>query len=284
MNIAFVCNQNLARSRVLVAFFSKLLPVCHFSSFGKIAQDGRANAGIVDSILRKWELNDLSQSAKSVSAHLDEILTYDLVFAVSEIVSQFIQEIGFKGMIVNLESEALELGIHLWDPQLVSRSKTEFELAKYLKVSYTCLVNQGLLKPFKFTSLIPFNESSTEEIMSMVMKGKSPKTYLYADLIAPLKFPLPTSDVSVSTYSFNENLQIFDFPQFGQGSEVRVLVPKHQISRPQACYLSPAWFAFLTTIDSDDLLLISPPLNKTHGVVPESYLSSLAAREIQVID
>jgi protein-tyrosine-phosphatase len=117
MKIAFVCNQNLARSRVLAAFFTGLLEEHNFFSFGVIAVEGRQNPRIINLIFEKWGLPGIKDSAQNVVSHLGELLACDIVFTVSDFVYSYIGDLGFKGKLINLELTALNLGINLTDPQ-----------------------------------------------------------------------------------------------------------------------------------------------------------------------
>lgn len=284
MKIAFVCNQNLARSRVLSAFFSKLLPNQTFSSFGIIAVEGRRNVGIIDSILGKWDLPISGCGARSVSAHQDELLTYDVIFAVSQLISSYIRDLGFRGTIVDLELEASKLGISLHDPQLISQSRCELEIAKYLKVAFSSFIDLKLVEALRFTALMPTTEASHGNVLSHVNKIEAPKTVVYADLIAPVRLLSNQNVTNVSKYSFNQKTNILEFTGPNSTEETQILIPSHPVPAPHLLYLSGTWTKFLASLDSKNLFLISPPLRKSHGVVPESFLSVLGAREIRSID
>jgi len=284
MKIAFVCNQNLARSRVLAAFFSKLLPSHTFSSFGIIAIEGRANVGIIDSVLGKWELPISEGGARSVSAHQDELFSFDIVFTVSNFISSHIRDLGFPGVIVNLELEAFKLGMQLHDPQLISQSRCELELAKYLKVAYSSFIDLKLLEAFGFTALITTTEKSQANISDHLNEYMSPKIVIYADMIAPVKLTLDQIGSRFSKFSLNQKSKTIEVADFIRTNETHVLIPSHPISVPHLLYLSDIWNAFLSSMDSENLFVITPPLRKSRGVVPESFLSVLGARGIRFID
>jgi protein-tyrosine-phosphatase len=283
MKIAFVCNQNLARSRVLAAYFSKILPQHSFSSFGIIAQEGRSNAEVINSILGKWELPNLDEGAKNINTHRKELMACDIVVSISEFISSYVTDLGFKGVIVDLELESVKLGLTLVDPQLISQSRCELELAKYLKVAYTGLVNLDLVTKFRFTALIPVDEKSVEIALSVAIKNGLPKVILYADLIAPVKIALEISDVEYSKYKFNAKLNLIEHDDWPSSDLATFIYPSHPTAMPHHLYLSNAWFQFLASLDSDELCVVTPPLTKSHGVVPESLLSALGAREIKFI-
>jgi protein-tyrosine-phosphatase len=281
MNIAFVCNQNLARSRVLSAFFSKLLPHHAFSSYGVIAIEGRRHVRIINSISRKWELPISGGGARSVSAHQNEILACDVIFAVSQFICSYIRDLGFTGTIVDLEFEASKLGIELHDPQLISQSRCEME---YLKVAYSSFIDLKLLAAFKFTAIMPTTEVSNENVLSLLNKIDDPKTVLYGDMIAPVRLSSNLNRTSVSKYRFNQKSKIIECPDLVAFSDCHFLMPSHPVLAPHLLYLSGTWSTFLASLDSENLFLISPPMRKSQGVVPESFLSVLGAREIRSID
>jgi hypothetical protein len=66
-------------------------------------------------------LDSDGRSAKNMGLHWDEIQSMDLIMAATNFIADQVSEKGFKGQIINLESEAALLGIEVVDPQLMPR-------------------------------------------------------------------------------------------------------------------------------------------------------------------
>jgi len=284
MKIAFVCNQNLARSKVLAAFFSQLLKGHNFLSFGVIAVEGKQNPVVINLIFKKWGLPSTKQPAQNVVYHLGELLSCDIVFTVSNFIYSYVGDLGFKGKLINLELSALNLGVTLTDPQLISQRRCELELAKYLKVTYSEFMAQGFLRKLKFSAIIPRNERSFYDTLTQIKLDKSVKTYLYADLIAPIKFPPGEYPKKVVNYRFDPQNCLIESDFSGTYGETQILIPTHPVSNPHEVYLNEIWTTYLASIDSENLVLITPPINSFGGVVPESFLSALSAKSIRILD
>ncbi len=280
---AFICNQNQARSQVLSAVFSKLFAPHIFLSFGLIARENTPLPMVVNSVFDYWRLNPAGRFARNMGLHQDEILELDLVIAVTTFIAEEVASMGFTGKILDLEREAVSLGIDLVDPQLMPARQCAFELAKYLKVAFSAFKKLKVVPDAqRIKALIPEQESSIGAALDLAAKSKKKdSTIVYADLVAP-RIDLIFNHLGPATkYRFHEN--IFELQPSTTGSPSKLLAPAHSVMWPASAYLGSSWTRFLANIDSEEITLITPPLKNRSGMVAESYLAALSASEVQIV-
>ncbi len=282
MNFAFICNQNQARSQVLSAYFSKLLPEHKFESFGLIGQENTPLPIVIGNVFSDWGLDPKGRFARNVSVHWDEIQSLDFVIAITSFISGEIESLGFKGEIVNLENEAELLGIEVRDPQLMSREQCAFELAKYLKATFSVLQRYGFIKNTKtIKAFIPGSESSIVSTVKLALNQMSSNSVvLYGDLLAPRRDLLNQFPKAFSKYGYNSLRSEFEF--FSIDEHSRLLVPSHTVANPAKVYLDKSWLGLFETIGQNEIILVTPPLRSHSRYIAESYLAGLQASEIQV--
>jgi len=284
MECVFICNQNQARSQFLSAVFSKLLIAYNFASFGLIAQEGSPLPIIIDSIFKDMGLDPDDRSAKNMGLHWDEIETADLIIAVTTLIAGEVAYMGFTGQIVNLESEASVLGIELIDPQHMPRRQCAFELAKYLKVTYSALQRLGYIQKHKtIKALIPEKESSISNALELALAKKhKDSVIIYGDLVAPRNDLFNKYFGSSAKYRFNGST--FSIDSASTESSREILLPAHAVMWPSKIYLGTAWLHFFEQIEEKEIILITPPMQTKKGMMAESYLAALQASEICLVN
>jgi protein-tyrosine-phosphatase len=284
MKIVFICNQNQARSQLLSAVFSKMLPTHNFDSFGLIAQEGTPLPLVIDSIFKDMGLETEGRFARNMVLHWDEIQTADLVIAVTSFIADEVVNMGFTDQLVNLEIEAAVLGIVLVDPQFMPRRQCAFELAKYLKVAFTALQRMGYVQNHQtIRALIPQRESSISNALELAFAKKNKDTVIiYGDLVAPRNDLFDNYLRLSAKYRFNG--LTFSVDLAASESSRELFLPAHAVIWPCRVYLSSAWFNLIEQTEVKEILLITPPLINRSGMMAESYLAALSASEIQLVE
>lgn len=281
--VGFICNQNQARSQVLSAVFSQVLPSHVFESFGLIAKENTPLPSVIVSVFHEWGLDPSGRVARNMALHRSEILNLNTIIAVTSTVAEEAFNLGFKGLIVDLEIEAALLGINIIDPQLMPRRQSAFELAKYLMVAYVALQNRGLIQNSRrIIAIIPERESSVRgafEIARAMEKKNS--VIVYGDLIAPRKDLIPDDLGPFAKYRFRNAK--FEMEPFPIDLEPRILLPAHSVMRPPVAYLGSVWHNFLEQIDAAEITVVTPPMKIKSGLMAESYLAAMGASEIRVV-
>jgi hypothetical protein len=173
------------------------------------------------------------------------------------------------------------LGIDLVDPQLMPRSQCIFELAKYLKVTYSALQRLGCIQIFsQVTALLPERESLIGKALEKGLTEKTKQSIiLYGDLLAPRNDVF--KEFQFSSYRFiGGEFEIH--PKTIQKTS-QILLPLHSVLWPSKTYLSGAWFRLLKSLAPAPVTLITPPMMNKSGPVAESYLCAIGASQIQFI-
>jgi protein-tyrosine-phosphatase len=280
---AFICNQNQARSQVLSAVFSELFAPHIFLSFGLIAQENTPLPLVIASLLSDWGLDPVDRVAMNMLLHLDEIFEMDVVLAVTTFIADEIRNLGFKGQIVDLQHEAELLGVDVMDPQLMPRRQCAFELAKYLKVTYSSLQRLGYIQNHKtIKALIPEKESSISNALELALEEKhNDSVIIYGDLVAPRNDLFNKYFGPTAKYRFNGST--FSIDSASTESSREILVPAHAVMWPSKIYLGTVWLHFFEQIEEKEIILITPPMQTKKGMMAESYLAALRATAIHVV-
>jgi protein-tyrosine-phosphatase len=283
MNFAFICNRNQARSQILSACFTKLLPEHNFESFGLIAHENESLPVVVNAVFEDWGLDSRFRKARNMNVHWDEIQKLDFIVAVTSFIAVEVRNLGFSGVILDLEAEAEIFGIEVRDPQLMSRNQCAFELAKYLKLSFTVFRKYGFIQESKkIRALIPENESLILPAINRAFtEVDSDSIILYGDLLAPKGGVFKHSPMLVSGYSYKASASAFEIS--GGSDYLELLVPAHAVMQPAQLYLSKAWFGLFEQINQREVILITPPSRSHSRFVPESFLAALQADELEIV-
>jgi hypothetical protein len=238
---------------------------------------------VVNSVFEDWRLDPAGRFARNMGVHKDEILDLDLVLAVTTFIAEEVANMGFTGKILDLELEAVSLGIDLVDPQLMPARQCAFELAKYLKVAFSAFQNLKVVpNAQRVKALIPERESSIGAALDLAAKSRKKESIIvYGDLVAP-RIDLIFKHLGPATkYRFHED--VFEVQPSTTGSPSKLLTPAHSVMWPASAYLGSSWTRFLANIDSEEITLITPPLKNRSGMVAESYLAALSASEVQIV-
>jgi len=283
LRIAFICNQNQARSQVLSSVFASLLSSCEFKSFGLIAREGTPLPIVIESIFQDWGLEPNGRFAKNLGIHWSEIQDMQVVVAVTSFISEEVKGLGFRGVIVDLEREALLLGVSVIDPQLMPRRQCAFELAKYLKVAVSAFQRIGVLeKGPRIFALLPESEKEIDKALSMALdQGKVGSAVLFGDLIAPPGPLALGSETVFSRFTVNESTNSVNF--LASPDDFGIYLPASAVMNPAKVYLSTSWHEFILNSATESLIIVTPPQNNATGKLAESYLCALYADEICVV-
>ncbi len=283
MKLAFVCNQNQARSQVLSSVFTTMLPKWEVESFGLIAQEGTPLPLVIESIFHDWGLDSKNLFARNLSVHWDELIETDLVVAVTSFIAEELKSLGYRGAILDLEREASRLGIAVLDPQLMPRRQCAFELAKYVKVAISALQGIGLIgRGPKILALLPESETAIVKAIEISLaKDSIGSSVLIGDLVAPRNTMSTMTTQGVSHFRVNEKSSAITIQVSSGGG--RIYLPDSACMRPSIVYLAQSWQDFILQIATEPLIIITPPLKNTTGKIADSYLAALYADEIQVV-
>jgi protein-tyrosine-phosphatase len=283
MNIAFICNQNQARSQVLSSVFASLLSSSEFSSFGLIAREGTPLPIVIESVFYDWGLDPTGRFAKNMGLHWDEILNMEIVIAVTSFIAEEVKTAGFRGVIIDLEQESNRLGIAVVDPQLMPRRQCAFELAKYLKVAVSAFQGVGVLKKSPYIlALLPEDEAAIDKAASLaIAEGKGSSSVIFGDLIAPASSLQLESNANTIKFKVSESAHSVEL--LGTPEGPAIYLPKSAALHPAKVYLSESWQSFILKMASDSLIIVTPPQKNSTGKLAESYLSALYADEIRLV-
>jgi hypothetical protein len=255
-----------------------------FESFGLIAQESTPLPLVIDSVFKDMGLDSEGRFAKNMGQHWDEIQNSDLVIAATNFIAEQVSEKGFNGQIINLESEAALVGIELVDPQHMPRRHCAFELAKYLKVTYSALQRLGYIQNHKtIKALVPEKESSIPNALELALAKKhKDSVIIYGDLVAPRNDFFNKYLGSSDKYRINGST--FSIDSASTENPMEILLPSHAVMWPSKIYISTTWLHFFEQIEKKEIILITPPMQTKKGMMAESYLAALHASEIRLVN
>lgn len=282
IHIRFVCNQNLARSQILAAYFEKIFPRDQVDSCGLIAKEGLNLPRVVAEIFDIWGLSAREKTSKNIYAHAGEMTDNTIVVSISSYISEELRNIGFKGRIVDLESYSQKLGVQLRDPQLMARSECAFELSKYVYVAYRCFVEMRLLLPTPpMKAFIPKTYSSLNRAMNYALSSCPTSVTILGDLVVP--YLEQNSIEGIEFVKFAVNSRLSEIPSLEFESNVSLYVPANTAQWPVRIYLSQSWRNLFLQAPGHGLALITPPLESGLGGEAASYLAALHSTSLEVV-
>ena len=283
MKLAFVCNQNQARSQVLSSIFTTMLPTWEVASFGVIARERTPLPMVIESVFYEWGLDPSDRFAKNMGLHWNEIRDMQIVIAVTSFIAEEVKSSGYHGEILDLEREASRLGIAVVDPQLMPRRECAFELAKYVKVAISALQGIRLIRRGpRILALLPESESAINKALEIALTKDSIRTpVIIGDLIAPRSTKSRLADQEISHFRVDEKSSSVTIQVTLDGG--RIYLPDSASMWPSRVYLSKPWQDFILQMPGESLTIITPPLKNVTGKIADSYLASLYADEIQVV-
>ena len=282
IQIRFVCNQNLARSQILSAYFESVFREIDVNSYGLIAKESSELPRIVLELFELWGLPSYGRSAKNLYAHMSETNEETLFVCVSTFISDEIRSMGFKGQIIDLEIYSREFGLELRDPQLMNRSECGFELAKYLFVAFRSFVKAGLLPPRPvIKAFIPSSNSKIQDAIIHALNTFPHAVCVFGDVVAPIQNKEAFAEFFPSVFEVESRSSSVPSQTFT--TDASLLFPSNMALSPARVYLSESWNNFFNQDPQVPIVLITPPLRVNMSGCAESFLAAYPAAEIEVI-
>ena len=282
IQIRFVCNQNLARSQILSAYFGSVFPEFDVNSYGLIAKEFSNLPRIVLELFELWGLPSYGKGAKNLYAHMSETNEETLFVCVSTFISDEIRSTGFKGQIIDLEINSREFGLELRDPQLMNRSECGVELAKYIFVAFRSFARVGLLPPSPvIKAFIPSSNSKIKDTIIHALNTFPQAVCVFGDVVAPIQNKEAFAEFSPSIFEVESRSSLIPSQTFTTGASL--LFPSNMALSPARVYLSDSWSNFFIQDPRVPIVLVTPPLRVNMGGCAESFLAALPAAEIEVV-
>lgn len=260
-----------------------MLPTWEVASFGLIARESTPLPTVIESVFYEWGLDPSDRFAKNMGLHWNEIRDMQIVIAVTSFIAEEVKSSGYHGEILNLEREASRLGIALVDPQLMPRRECAFELAKYVKVAISALQGIRLIRRGpRILALLPESESAINKAVEIALTKDSIRApVIIGDLIAPRSTKSTLAYQEISHFRVDEKSSSVAIQVTLDGG--RIYLPDSASMWPSRVYLSKSWQDFILQMPGESLTIITPPLKNVTGKIADSYLASLYADEIQVV-
>jgi protein-tyrosine-phosphatase len=281
MSIGFICNQNLARSQALGAFFSSYLIDVEIISAGVIAKENKEIPANLQEIFLNWGFETRNMRSKNLFLHWEQIKATSTLLCLTDFISEIVTDLGYKGRIVNLEDMSRNFGIPIRDPQLLPRSATEFELSKIIWLAVNALKETGDLPRKSFSkALIPtYERQLTPNFLQATAEKYPDHLILCSDIVAPLRL---TGQSGFTSFDFNPKTNSFELPS--DVTTPAILIPRFSVLSPQAVYLSSAWTGLVEMLETYKVIQITPPLNVESGMNSLAYLAAIQAEEIELLE
>ena len=273
----------MARSQVLSSIFGLLYGEYQYDSLGLIANENGTIPRLITEILEEWGLPSTNLRIKNLLNHTSLILQADLVFAMNRTIENEVQNLGFRGRIFNLDQYGANMGLTLRDPQLMSRSRCKYELAKYIKVVGS-IFRQEIVTPRHqvVSAIIPKTIRDRPRALKIaIAKKELGAKIIIADLVVPQYDLLSEGLQGMSTYQVNDNL--FRIDSLLSQVPGQISFPSHAALNPARTYLSPSWKVLCNQDLDRELALVTPPLHEGKHMIPESLLAAIHATNIELI-
>lgn len=187
--IAVVCRLNQARSIMVSAYLSRILPDLKVISAGVDAIDGQEIPLSIQRLAHDWALEIDKDFSQSVAACLDEILQAELVIVAENSFIQILVDLGIDSTkILSMQDSSFDLTQIPRDPLNLDSDAFEVELAKAIMVSVQLISKRNLLS---FAHQIEVVHPETEnEFQACLMQTLELARVANASvLVADFRFP-----------------------------------------------------------------------------------------------
>jgi len=276
--IAVICRLNQARSIVVAAYVSKLLPGHRVISAGIQAIDGQSIPMSVSQLADRWGIPIVKDFSQSIKSTQKEIMQAGLVIVAEDIFAQNIIELGMPpSKIESMQNSIFKFDQIPIDPVNLSNDSFEVELAKAIMVSAQLIRKQNLVNGTnKVTVVFPepgidFHDS-LQSLLELAKKSGA------AVLVADFRFPqtqiiekmhIPYQELIINKVSgkINTNLDQLEL------SAPCLVASRYEIDFVEEFVLS-THFADLLAVMSKDrpVYVLTGQRSSTHRQFSEPYL------------
>jgi len=275
VKILTVCRMNQARSPFAQAVITKFFPEIQITSVGIEAISGIPYLPEVISIARRWGIEISTGSSRSISTN-PEFQMADLIICAEERMSAEVNLMNPAGRVRSYESVVPDLSFMPTDPERLRGRRMETELAKVAWINIKA-VNDFLEVPRnnQIICVIPKTDLDVEVAIDWMVRERlaRPTVVIDADLRSPLARNFRA-----------RGLRVGGFSSLNQVNEFDVFSSIVEQPEPERTLLSPEWRAQLDGLGTDrQILMITSPQMTQDGPLPDSYLASIPAGNIEII-
>ena len=275
MRMLTVCRMNQARSPFAQAVITKFFPEVNVMSAGIEAIDGIPYLPEVVSTARRWGIEISAGSSRSISSS-PEFQVVDLIICAEKRISSEVNLMNPAGRVISYESLVPDLSFMPTDPERLQGRRMETELAKVAWINIRA-VNDFLEVPRnnQIVCVIPKTDLDVEGAIDWVVRERLTRSTVVID--ADLRSPLARNFRA-------RGLRVGDFSSLNQVDRFDVFSSIVEQPDPERTLLSPEWRAQIDSLGADRLILmITSPQRTQDGPLPDSYLASIPAGNIEII-
>ena len=267
--------MNQARSPFAQALIHKFFPDILVTSAGLEAINGIQYLPEVVSISRRWGIEISTGTSRSVSS-TPEFQPADLIVCAEEWIATGVKLMSPKGRVISYESVVTDPSFMPTDPEKLLGRNMESELAKVAWINVK-VVEEFLEVPKRhhITAVVPATELDVVAAIERVIEERLIRNAVVID--ADLRSPL-------ARVFRARGLRVGDFSQLIRQNDFDVFSALVEQPEPERTLLSNKWRAQIDSLGSErKILLITSPQRTQGGPLPDSYLASIPAGNIEII-
>lgn len=267
--------MNQARSPFAQATLSKHFPELTVASAGVKAVTGTNYLPEVVGVARRWGINLASGFSRSL-AEVNDLLDFDLVISAEEAMMRDVALLGYHGTSISYEQVISDTSFMPRDPAGLSGRYMQSELAKVAFVNIRAVRNFLNITPANpIIAVMPETESNIETSIDWAIAESTRLNAILidADLRVPLRIEFKKRGLQIGGFS-----QIHAQEKFDAFSSIAEQL------QPEKLFLDDWWTKTINEIASTrPVVMITAPQIIASGPLPDPYLATIAASEIQVI-
>ena len=275
MRVLTVCKMNQARSAFAEAVCRHFLSNLEINSAGVQAIQGAPFLHSVTSLSRKWGIAISEGGSKTLDLSL-ELLEAELIICAEAWMKADSRIDSVEGRVVSYEDFVPDSSFMPFDPERLTGRTLETELAKVAWVNLRAL--RDLWSDRFFHEIIAVIPETEFHVDSAIAYAKDRAHELGAVIVdADLRSPNPSG--------FRRfGLSVGSFEDFKSMRKFNVLSGLTEKAQPEAELLSLEWRDLLVEISTQQpLVLVTAPQLIPTGPLPDPFLASIWASEIQII-
>ena len=278
-----VCRHNKARSPFAEAVIKYHFPQFSVQSFGIEPTDGEPTSEFAQAIAERWGIGAIKKKASSSKSAAKIIKDSDFLIFADEALRTTLSAQTSNFSVASMNQNEIQEELRPTDPDGMAESQFERELAKVASTTLRILYEKMNSKPpYEVVAFIPRGTSDISQTLAHAhFEARNRGAVLIdADCRAPHGEELYDAGLIPIDFDFTTATRSL-LPEINDDHILRHL---RELDCPEKYFLNPIWKKLVGHYaQKSDVILVTAPRRSKSRFIPDSFLSSFFADQINVI-
>lgn len=271
MNIGVICNQNLARSQLIVSYLRKNFSGHLFFSAGVSKSQGLQFPQNVSTLAKSWNLPLIENPNQDLLNAKSLIHSADLIICADDYIFDYCQQNIFGKKLINLRELADKSELTIYDPLNLQMSEFKTMIAKYI-----FLCNEQIYElEGSSKRLIPVIPDEVDEVDEAFERAKNKAAQYENSIIIDYNLRVPNVNLTKMSNNCVSVVKQNSLEYLKPSCSVINTFGREFIN-PELIYLDYDWRRQVQSLSEKFTVILVMPPRKVHGEeMHDVYLSSL---------